>query len=122
MPRPGVNPQLSVERFFQLSVLGLVTSGYLAVAGSGYFDVPTMALTGLGLLLRAMLVTGILQFKISERLVTFLTLAYIAFYPLDYFFLSRGFLESTVHLVFYLAVMKVLTAHTHRDYLYTAVI
>jgi len=120
--RAGINPHLSVERFFQLSVLGLVTSGYLAVAGSGYFDVPTIALTGCGLFLRAMLVTGILQFKISERLVTLLTLAYIAFYPLDYFFLSRGFLESTVHLVFYLAVMKVLTAHTNRDYLYTAVI
>lgn len=120
--RAGINPQLSVERFFQLSVLGLVTSGYLAVAGSGYFDVPTIALTGFGLLLRALLVTGILQLKISERLVTLLTLAYIAFYPLDYFFLSRGFLESTVHLVFYLAVMKVLTAHTNRDYLYTAVI
>lgn len=122
MPRAGINPHLSVERFFQLSVLGLVTSGYLAVAGSGYFDIPTIALTGFGLFLRAMLVTGILQFKISERLVTLLTLAYIAFYPLDYFFLSRGFLESTVHLVFYLAVMKVLTAHTNRDYLYTAVI
>lgn len=122
MPRAGVNPQISVERFFQLSVLGLVTSGFLAVAGSGYFDIPTIALTGFGLLLRAMLVTGILQFKISERLVTLLTLAYIAFYPIDYFLLSRGFLESTVHLVFYLAVMKVLTAHTNRDYLYTAVI
>jgi hypothetical protein len=66
MPRAGINPHLSVERFFQLSVLGLVTSGYLAVAGSGYFDIPTIALTGFGLFLRAMLVTGILQFKISE--------------------------------------------------------
>ena len=34
MPRAGINPQLSVERFFQLSVLCLVTSGYLAVAGA----------------------------------------------------------------------------------------
>src|SRR5438874_5207438 len=122
MPRAGANPQLSVERFFQLSVLGLVTSGYLAVAGSGYFDVPTIALTGFGLLLRALLITGVLRLKISERLVTLATLAYIAFYPLDYFVLSRSFLVSTVHLVFYLAVMKVLTAHTNRDYLYTAII
>ena len=49
MPRPGANPQLSVERFFQLSLLGLVASGYLAVAGSGYLDTPTVVLTGLGL-------------------------------------------------------------------------
>ncbi len=122
MPRAGINPQLSVERFFQLSVLCLVTSGYLAVAGSGYLDLPTIILTGLGLVLRALLVTGAFEFKIPDRLVTLATLAYICFYPLDYFFLSRGFLQATVHLVFYLAVVKILTAASNRDYLYTAVI
>jgi hypothetical protein len=74
MPRAGINPQLSVERFFQLSVLCLVTSGYLAVAGSGYLDLPTIILTGVGLLLRALLVTGAVQLKISDRLVTWVTL------------------------------------------------
>src|SRR5437588_3365035 len=122
MPRAGINPQLSVERFFQLSVLGLVASGYLAVSGSGYLDVPTIVLAGLGLMLRALLVLGLLRFEISDRLVTIATLAYIAFYPVDYFLLSHGFLEATVHLVVYLAVMKILTARTNRDYLYTAVI
>ena len=67
MPRAGINPQLSVERFFQLSVLGLVTSGYLAVSGSGYLDVPTIVLAGLGLMLRALLVLGLLRFEISDR-------------------------------------------------------
>src|SRR5882724_1582269 len=122
MPRPGISPQLSVERFFQLSVLCLVTSGYLAVAGSGYLDLPTIILTGVGLVLRALLVTGAVKLKISDRLVTLLTLAYIGFYPLDYFFLSLGFLQATVHLVFYLAVVKILTARSNRDYLYTAAI
>src|SRR5579864_897494 len=122
MPRAGINPQLSVERFFQLSLLGLVASGYFAVAGSGFLDAPTIVLTGLGLLLRALLVTGVVRFEISDRLVTIATLTYIGFYPVDYFFLSRGFLEATVHLVFYLAVVKILTAHTNRDYLYTAMI
>src|SRR5258708_10576707 len=122
MPRAGISPQLSVERFFQVSVLCLVTSGYLAVAGSGYLDVPTIVLTGVGLLLRALLVTGVVDLKISDRLVTWVTLAYIAFYPLDYLFVSRGFLQATVHLVFYLAVVKILTARSNRDYLYTAAI
>src|SRR5258708_33260378 len=122
MPRPGINPQLSVERFFQLAVLCLVSSGYLAVAGSGYIDLPTVILTGLGLVLRALLVTGLVKLEISDRFVTAITLAYICFYPLDYFFLSRSFLVATVHLVFFLAVMKILTARTNRDYLYTAAI
>jgi hypothetical protein len=30
----------AVNSFFEFSLLGLVTSGYLAVAGSGYLDLP----------------------------------------------------------------------------------
>ena len=47
---------------------------------------------------------------------------YAAFFALDYFLLSRDFLSATVHLLFFLAVMKILTARTNRDYLYTAII
>jgi len=122
MPRAGINPQLSVERFFQFSVLCLVTSGYLAVAGSGFLDWPTVVLAGVGLFLRALLVSGASELTIPDRVVTILTMAYIGFYPLDYFFLSRGFLQATIHLVFFLAVVKILTARSNRDYLYTAVI
>ena len=122
MPRAGSNPQLSVERFFQLSVLGLVTSGYLAVAGSGYLDTSTIVLTGLGLLVRALLVTGIVRYEFPSGLITLVTLGYIAFYPVDYFFLSHTFLEATIHLVFFLAVVKIVTARTNRDYLYAGAI
>lgn len=113
---------VSVERFFQFSVLGMVASGYLAVAGSGYLDIPTIALTSAGLLLRALLISGVLAFEFSERLVTAVTLAYMAFFGLDYLALSRSFLSATVHLVFFLAVVKILTATTSRDHLLTAII
>ncbi len=118
----AVSPQLSVERFFQLAILGLVTSGYLAVAGSGYLDTPTVVVTGLGLLLRALLVMEVIRLEFSAGLVTLVTLGYIAFYPVDYFFLSQSFLQATIHLVFFLAVVKILTASTNRDYLYAGAI
>src|SRR2546427_812216 len=118
MPRSAA----AVEKFFQLSLLGLVASGFLAVAGSGYLDAPTSILTAAGLLLRGALAAGLLRLEISDRMVTVLTIAYIGFYPLDYQFLSRDFLTATVHLVFFLAVVKILTAKTNRDYLYTAII
>jgi len=121
MPR-AANPAVSVERFFQFSILGLVASGFLAVAGSGYLDQPTLALTTAGLVLRALLILGVVRFHLSERFLTVATLAYAGFFPLDYAFLSRGFLEATVHLVFFLAVMKILSAKSHRDYLYTSTI
>jgi transglutaminase-like putative cysteine protease len=111
-----------VERFFQFSLLGLVASGYLAVAGSAYLDVPTMVLTGGGILLRALLLGGLVRLNLSERTATIAALVYAGFFPIDYFLLSHDFLSSTVHLVFFLAVVKILTASTNRDNLYIAVI
>src|SRR2546425_3236538 len=118
MPRSAA----AVEKFFQLSLLGLVASGFLAVAGSGYLDAPTSLLMAGGLLLRSAMAAGLLRLEISERTVTVLTIAYIGFYPIDYQFLSQEFLRATVHLVFFLAVVRILTARTNRDYLYTAII
>jgi len=99
-----------------------VVSGYLAVAGSGYLDAPTVILTGAGLLLRALLISGALRFYISPKLVVALTLAYVGFFPLDYFFLSRAFIQATVHLVFFLAVIQILTSRTNRDYFFMGMI
>jgi len=122
MARPAATAAVSVERFFQFSLLGLVASGYLAVAGSGYLDLPTIVLTAGGLLLRGLLIGGIVVLEISERTATLLAVSYIGFFGIDYLFLSRDFLTATVHLVFFLAVMKILTSRTNRDYLYTAAI
>ena len=122
MPRQDADALVSVERFFQFSLLGLVASGYLAVAGSGYLDAPTIALTTAGLVVRAALICGILRWNLSDRFTTIVTVAYAAFFVADYFLLSRDFLAATVHLLFFLAVMKILTARSNRDYLYTAVI
>jgi len=49
-------------------------------------------------------------------------LAYVLFYALDYVFLSGDFLAATVHLLFYLAVVQILIAHTARDYFWVKVI
>ncbi|HLJ13488.1 MAG TPA: DUF3488 and transglutaminase-like domain-containing protein [Bryobacteraceae bacterium] len=111
-----------VERFFELSLLGLLASGYLAVVGSGFLDVPTAVITAAGLLLRGLIVSRVLRFEFSPRIVTALTLAYMGFYPLDYLYFSKQFLQATVHLVFFLAIVKILTAKTNRDYTYVKVI
>jgi len=122
MVRSPASAAASVERFFQFALWGLVVSGYLAVAGSEYLDAPTVILTGTGLLLRAILISGVLRFDLSPKLVVVLTLAYVGFFPLDYFFLSRTFIQATVHLVFFLAVIQILTSRTNRDYFFMAAI
>ena len=122
MSRSPATAAAAVERFFQFALWGLVVSGYLAVAGSGYLDAPTVILTGAGLLVRALLISGALRFYISPKLVVALTLAYVGFFPLDYFFLSRAFIQATVHLVFFLAVIQILTSRTNRDYFFMGMI
>jgi transglutaminase-like putative cysteine protease len=107
-----------VERFFQFSLLGLVTSGYLAVVASGLLDMPTAVLTGIALLVRGLMVSGLLDFKVPVKSTLYATLGYVLFYPLDYFLLSRDFIAATIHLVFFLSVLRILTAQTQRDYLY----
>src|ERR1035438_268115 len=117
MPRQDALAAASVERFFQFSLLGLVASGYLAVAASGFLDAPTIALTATGLLLRAILICELVRLTLCDRLTTLVTIGYAAFFIADYFLLSRDFLAATVHLLFFLAVMKILTAKSNRDYL-----
>src|ERR1017187_1375481 len=123
-PHAGAGPRghQSIERFLQFALLGLVASGYLAVAGSGYLDGPTIVLTGAGLVLRGLMVGGWVRLNASGRMATLIGLGYAVFFAADYFLLSRDFLSATVHLVFFLAVIKILTARTKRDDLFVAAI
>ncbi|HUS05839.1 MAG TPA: transglutaminaseTgpA domain-containing protein [Bryobacteraceae bacterium] len=122
MSRPAARAPQSVERFFEFSLLGMLASGYLAVAGSGYLDRPTIVLTAIGLVIRALFVIGFFQRKLSSSWLNAATLAYIGFYPVDYLYISREFLPATVHLIFFLAVVRVLTASSNRDYFFVKLI
>lgn len=113
---------MPVERFFQFSLLGLITSGYFALAGTGYLDRTTLALTFVGLLIRAAMVAGVLRFEIPARIVSITAIGYIVFFPVDLYFISRDFLTTTVHGVCFLAIVKILTARSNRDYAYTGII
>ncbi len=112
----------SIDRFFQFALLGLVASGYLAIAGSGYVDLPTVILAGIGLLWRALIVSGARRLQVPERVVTIATVAYMVFAPVDYFFLSHTWIVATVHVVFFVAGVKTLTARVTRDYVFVAAV
>ena len=60
-------PLPAVERFFQFSLLGMLASGYFAVASSGYLDWPTQAAILLGLILRFAKVAGWWECDLSNR-------------------------------------------------------
>src|ERR1700758_3068642 len=86
--RPSTSAPRVIDRFFEFSLLGMLAAGYFAVVGSGYLDWPTATITLLGLCLRGLMVAGIVELQFSNRFVALVTLLYILFWPLDYFFLS----------------------------------
>lgn len=122
MHAPTAGFRSPVDRFFEFSLLGLLTSGYLAVVGSGYLDRPTAIFTAAALILRGLLVSGVLQFRIPSIVVAAATLGYMGFYPIDYAFVSKAFIPATVHLLFFIAIVKILTATTDRDYIFVKLI
>src|SRR4029079_18849727 len=112
-PAPRASQQV-VEKFFQFSLLGMLASGYFAVLGSGYLDWPTAVLTLAALCLRALMIAGVIRLEIPGRVVAAVTLLYIGFYPLDYFYISEGFLPAAVHLIFFLGSVKIMTPQSKR--------
>lgn len=123
MPRSTSTARsVPVDRFFEISLLGMVASGFCAVAGSGFLDTPSLALTALVLAARALIVSGVISFQLSPSAVNALTLLYVAFYAVDYSLLSQSFLPATVHLILFLAGIRILSAHTPRDYFFVKVV
>ena len=115
-------PGPAVERFFEYSVLGLLASGFLALAGSGRLDPFTIAITAAALAVRGLLTAGILDFELRNSTTTWLALGYMVFYGIDFEFLSRDFMTATVRLVLFLAAVKAVSAQTNRDFLYLRIV
>ncbi len=122
MPRPPSGPAAAGEAFFQFSLWGLAATGYLAVLATGRLDWPTALLAALGLAGRLLILRGWMGVPLSAGGVRLATLAYIGFYPMDVVYVSGSFLAATVRMVFFLAVVKLLTAQTGRDYLYLGIL
>ncbi len=119
-------PQLAargpVHSFFETSLLLLVATGFVGVLVTGRLGPVTGAAMALALVARAGILAGWLRIPLSDLAVRILTVLYIGFYPLDFLYVSRDFLDATIRLVFFVAVIKLLTARTGRDYLYLGVI
>ncbi len=106
----------AADRLFRFAVLGLAASGYLALAGSGRLEVPVAALAGAALLAALLETSGIVRARLNPGWAGILAACCAAFYPLDWFYVSRDFLAATIHLLVLLAAIQTLAARTARDY------
>jgi hypothetical protein len=115
-PNGRASPLAAVERHYQIALLGLVASGYLAIVTGGLLDLPATILTGLALSARVLIVAGILRWTPPEWFEARAGLCYLAFYPIDWYFLSKDSVVATVHLLLFLGAVRLFTAKTPRDF------
>ena len=115
-------PPPTMQRHFEVTLYLMVFTGFATLVSTGGLSAVTVLMVSAALLFRGyLLIEGRTQL-IAERWTSFLTLGYVAFYLADYFLFSRGFLNATVHLVLFVMVVRLFSAHRDRDYYFLSAI
>jgi transglutaminase-like putative cysteine protease len=113
---------ISVQRYFETSLLLTLGTAFVTVATTGKLDLISVLVVSVALLIKLWSYLGERDVSLSPRTVTRLAVFYIFFYFLDFLIFSVGpslmdsLLSATVHLVLFLAVIKVFSARTYLDY------
>jgi protein-glutamine gamma-glutamyltransferase len=118
----GATFSSTIDRCFDVSLYLLILMGFVTLASSGGLDIPAAIIVAGALAFRAGLLAQRKTLVISERWTTPLTLVYFAFFALDYFFVSRGFLRATVHLALFGVVVRMFSLRRDRDYVTLAIL
>ncbi len=124
----------AVQRYFEVSLFLLVTTGVLAVVSTRKLDLLSTLFTPAALIYKGLGVWRGRGPEISSRVATWLVLAYFLFFPLDLWVLSRALAEgapnpplyaallSSVHLLLFATLVRLFSACTNRDYAFLAVL
>ena len=119
----GVIPlQEAIDHYFELALYLLVLTGFATLAGTGGLDLPSIILVGAALAVRGYMLAKRRSFVISERWTTPLSIAYFAFFAIDYFAFSGGFLTATVHLALFGVVVRMFSLRRERDHITLAIL
>jgi len=108
---------MSFDRYFKLSSYLLVASGFIGVAAGGGAGAIAQALFTCVLVGSWFVDTAQLGSALPPRVLNALVFAYLLFYAADLSFLSRSFVTSTIHLVLFLAAVKLMTRSSDRDWI-----
>ena len=117
---------ISVQRYFEVSLLLMLAIGFLTVATTGRLDAISMVMMFGALAIRLWGYVRGADYSLGPKTVTRISIFYIFFFGLDFLIFSPGpspldrMLSATVHLVLFTAIMKLFSARTYRDYGYLA--
>src|SRR5215469_4052350 len=122
-PSSGTIPlQNAIDHYFELALYLLVLTGFATLASTGGLDLPSVLLVSAALAIRVFLLAKRRTFVISDRWTTPLSLAYFAFFAVDYLAVSRSFLPATIHLALFGVVVRMFSLRRERDHITMAIL
>jgi protein-glutamine gamma-glutamyltransferase len=122
--RPNNQRHISVQRYFEISLVLMLSISFITLASTGKLDFPSIAIVSTALLLKLWSYVRDSDYSLAPRTITRLAIFYVFFYGLDFLIFTPGptlldhMLAATVHLVLFATIIKVFSARTYRDYGY----
>jgi transglutaminase-like putative cysteine protease len=117
---------ISVQRYFEISLLLTLATGFITVTMTGKLDLVSIVVVSTALAVKLWSYVREVDYSLSPRAVTRISIFYIFFYAFDFLIFSPGpsvldrMLTATVHLILFTTVIKIFSARTYRDYGYLA--
>jgi len=132
--RVSAPPLSAVQRYFEVSLFLLVSTGILAVVSTGKLDVFSTVVPVIALGYKAIRIWRGRPPELTVRFATGLVLAYFLFFPFDLWVVSRALsagapnpalysaLLAAVHLMLFASLVRLFSARTNRDYAFLAML
>lgn len=124
----------ALDRYFEISLFLLVSTGVLAVVSTGKLDSVSTFAPVAALLYKGVRVWQGRGPELSARVATWLVLGYFLFFPVDIWVFSRSLAEgapnpplyaallSAIHLLLFATLVRLYSARTNRHYAFLAVL
>lgn len=112
----------AIELYFQVCLFLLIVTGFVTLTSTGKLDMPSVLFVGAALVARGCLLWKRREYRIPDRVVSYLGLLYILVYLADFFLISENFVQATVHLVLFGMVVKLFSVQRDRDFIYLAML
>ena len=124
----------AVQRYFEVSLFLLVTTGILAIVSTGKLDMASMAIPVVALGYKGIRLWRGRGPELSVRAATGLVLAYFLYFPFDLWVVSRNLaagapnpslysaLLAAIHLLLFATLVRLYSARAPRDYAFLSVL
>jgi protein-glutamine gamma-glutamyltransferase len=132
--RATAPPVAAVQRYFEISLYLLVSTGVISIISTGKLDRVSLFLPPIALVYKGIRLWRGRGPEISHAVATWLVLAYFLVFPADLWFFSRGLAEgapnptlysallAAIHLLLFAIIVRLFSARTNRDYGFLAVL